>query len=46
VDHKLVHATLNERFGGPIATATIAGLEGRRRLVARWLERRVYDGLR
>jgi superfamily II DNA or RNA helicase len=46
VDHKLVHATLNERFGGPIATATIAGLEGRRRLVTRWLERRVYDGLR
>ncbi len=46
VDHKLVHATLNERFGGPIATATLDGLEGRRRLVARWLERRVYDGLR
>jgi superfamily II DNA or RNA helicase len=46
VDHKLVHATLNERFGGPVATATLAGLEGRRRLLARWLERRAYDGLR
>jgi hypothetical protein len=46
VDHKLVHATLNDRFGGPIATATLDGLEGRRRLIARWLERRVYDGLR
>jgi len=46
VDHRLVHATLNERFGGPVATATLAGLEGRRRLLARWLERRAYDGLR
>ena len=46
VDHKLVHATLNQRFGGPVATATIAGLESRRKLVAHWLERRVYDGLR
>ena len=46
VDHKLVHATLNQRFGGPVATATLAGLESRRRLVSLWLERRVYDGLR
>jgi superfamily II DNA or RNA helicase len=46
VDHKLVHATLNQRFGGPVATATLAGLESRRRLVALWLERRTYDGLR
>jgi superfamily II DNA or RNA helicase len=46
VDHKLVHATLNQRFGGPVATATLAGLEARRRLVTSWLERRVYDGLR
>ncbi len=46
VDHKLVHATLNQRFGGPVATATLAGLEARRRLVEAWLERRVYDGMR
>ena len=46
VDHKLVHATLNQRFGGPVATATIAGLESRRRLITVWLERRIYDGLR
>jgi superfamily II DNA or RNA helicase len=46
VDHKLVHATLNQRFGGPVATATIAGLESRRQLVTLWLERRTYDGLR
>jgi superfamily II DNA or RNA helicase len=46
VDHKLVHATLNQRFGGPVATATIAGLESRRRLVELWLERRNYDGMR
>ncbi len=46
VDHKLVHATLNQRFGGPVATATLAGLEARRKLIAHWIERRVYDGLR
>jgi hypothetical protein len=46
VDHRLVHATLNQRFGGPVATATLAGLEGRRRLIETWLERRTYDGLR
>jgi superfamily II DNA or RNA helicase len=46
VDHRLVHATLNERFGGPVATATLAGLEGRRRLIETWLERRSYDGFR
>jgi superfamily II DNA or RNA helicase len=46
VNHKLVHATLNERFGGKVATASITDLEARRRLIHRWLERRVYDGLR
>ncbi len=46
VDHKLVHATLNQRFGGPVATATLAGLESRRRVVEQWLERRSYDGMR
>jgi len=46
VDHKLVHATLNQRFGGPVATATLGGLEARRDLITRWLERRSYDGMR
>jgi hypothetical protein len=46
VSHKLVHATLNQRFGGPIATASLAGLEGRSRLVRQWIERRSYDGLK
>jgi superfamily II DNA or RNA helicase len=46
VDHKLVHATLNERFGGAVATATAEGLERRRRQVTHWLERRSYDGKR
>ena len=46
VDHKLIHATLNKRFSGPVATATLAGLEARRRLVTSWIERRTYDGLR
>ena len=46
IDHKLVHATLNQRFGGTVATAPIAQLEARSRLVSLWLERRTYDGLR
>jgi superfamily II DNA or RNA helicase len=46
VDHKRVHATLNERFGGSVGTATVAALERRRKLLELWLERRVYDGLR
>jgi superfamily II DNA or RNA helicase len=46
VDHKRVHATLNQRFGGSVATATVAALESRRKLLHVWLERRVYDGLR
>ncbi len=46
VDHKLVHATLNERCGGPVATATARELEQRRTLIMRWLARRQYDGLR
>ena len=46
VDHKLVHATLNQRFSGPVATATLAGLDARRKLVTHWLERGVYDGMR
>ncbi|GAC1453344.1 MAG: hypothetical protein PVSMB8_12380 [Vulcanimicrobiaceae bacterium] len=46
VDHKRVHATLNQRFGGPVATATLGGLEARRDCITRWLERRTYDGMR
>ncbi|GAC1552016.1 MAG: hypothetical protein NVS3B16_26770 [Vulcanimicrobiaceae bacterium] len=46
VDHKLVHATLNQRFGGPVANASLSGLEARQKLIAHWIERRVYDGLR
>jgi superfamily II DNA or RNA helicase len=46
VDHKRVHATLNQRCGGPVATATAAQLEQRRALIMRWLTRRAYDGLR
>lgn len=46
VDHKQVHATLNQRFGGSVGTATVAALESRRKLVTLWLERRSYDGMR
>lgn len=45
VDHRKVHATLNQRFGGPIATAPMTALEARKRLVGLWLARRSYDGL-
>lgn len=46
VDHKLVHATLNARCGGPVATATTVELEQRRAVIMQWLARRTYDGLR
>jgi superfamily II DNA or RNA helicase len=46
VNHKLVHATLNERFGGKVASASLTNLESRRRLIHLWLDRRVYDGFR
>lgn len=46
VDHKLVHATLNARCGGPVASATASDLERRRTLIMHWLARRTYDGLR
>jgi hypothetical protein len=46
VDHKLVHATLNARCGGPVATATARDLEARRAVIMQWLARRNYDGLR
>jgi hypothetical protein len=46
VDHKWIHATLNQRCGGSVATATLTELEARRRLAGGWLARRIYDGLR
>ena len=46
VDHKWIHATLNQRCGGTVATATVSELEARRRVAAGWLARRVYDGLK
>lgn len=46
VDHKWVHATLNQRCGGSVATATLTELEARRRVAGGWLARRIYDGLR
>jgi superfamily II DNA or RNA helicase len=46
VDHKWVHATLNQRCGGSVATATLSELEARRRVAAGWLARRIYDGLK
>jgi len=44
VEHKLIHATFNQRFGGPIARATVEALRKRRELALRWLDRG-YDGL-
>ena len=46
VDHKWIHATLNQRCGGSVATATLGELEARRRVAAGWLARRIYDGLK
>ncbi|GAC1542651.1 MAG: DEAD/DEAH box helicase [Candidatus Velthaea sp.] len=46
VDHRLIHATLNQRCGGSVATASERELETRKRLAENWLVRRMYDGLR
>jgi len=46
VEHRKIHATLNQRFGGPIAFATAESIERRRAAVLRWLERNRYDGLK
>jgi superfamily II DNA or RNA helicase len=46
VEHRKIHATLNQRFGGPIASATTTSLERRRQTILQWLERDRYDGLR
>lgn len=44
VEHKKIHATFNQRFGGPIARATVEDLRRRRALALKWLET-TYDGL-
>ena len=44
IEHRKIHATLNQRFGGPIARATVETLRKRRSAALRWLERG-YDGL-
>ena len=46
VDHKSIHATLNQRCGGNVGTATLQGLEARRRVASAWLARRAYDGMK
>jgi superfamily II DNA or RNA helicase len=46
VEHRKVHATLNQRVGGSVATATERELDLRRRLAETWLARDGYDGLR
>lgn len=46
IEHRKIHATLNQRFGGPIASATTESIERRRQAVLKWLERDRYDGLR
>jgi superfamily II DNA or RNA helicase len=46
IEHRKIHATLNQRFGGPIASATADSIQKRRAAVLRWLERDRYDGLR
>jgi superfamily II DNA or RNA helicase len=46
IDHKWIHATLNQRCGNSVATATLSELEARRRIAAAWLSRRQYDGIK
>ncbi|HEY4441528.1 MAG TPA: DEAD/DEAH box helicase family protein [Candidatus Elarobacter sp.] len=46
VEHRLVHATLNQRVGGNVASATERELDQRRRVAEVWLVRDRYDGLR
>jgi hypothetical protein len=46
VEHRKIHATLNQRVGGTVATATERELDLRRRLAETWLARDKYDGLR
>jgi superfamily II DNA or RNA helicase len=44
IEHRKIHTTLNQRYGGPIAQATLESLQQRREAALRWLSRG-YDGL-
>jgi superfamily II DNA or RNA helicase len=46
VEHRKVHATLNQRVGGSVVTASERELDLRRRVAEGWLARDRYDGLR
>ena len=46
VEHRKIHATLNQRVGGSVVTATEGELALRRRMAESWLARDTYDGLR
>jgi hypothetical protein len=46
IPHRTIHATLNQRVGGSVATATERELDLRRRVAESWLARDRYDGLR
>ena len=46
VEHRKIHATLNQRVGGSVVTATERELAVRRRVAEAWLARDTYDGLR
>ncbi|TAM60333.1 ATP-dependent helicase [bacterium] len=45
VDHRKIHATLNQRFGGSLPAASERALERRRVELLRWLTRNRYDGI-
>jgi len=44
--HRKIHATLDQRFSGPNASASVDSIMQRRQAVLRRLERDRYDGLR
>ena len=46
VEHRKIHATLNGRVGGRVATASERELDLRRRVAEAWLAKDRYDGLR
>jgi hypothetical protein len=46
VEHRKIHASLNQRVGGSVVTATERELEARRRVAEAWLAGDRYDGLR
>ena len=45
VDHRKIHATLNQRFGGSLPTASERELQRRQAELLRWLQRNRYDGI-